>query len=379
MQTGTVKDTVCSFENLYAAMEVCKNGVIWKDSVAGWYKNGAINCAKLERDLMNGTYKLEEYTRFTIFEPKKRDIVSTRFKDRVFQRSLCDNYLTEQLRKHFIYDNGACLVGKGTDFARRRLECHMQRFFRRHGREGYVLKCDITNFFGSTPHWVVKEKVFKLIDDEWVKQELERIIDSFGTPESPDIGMGLGSQVTQLCQLAVLNDIDHAIKERKRIKHYVRYMDDFILIHEDKQVLQDCLAFIGEELAKLGLKLSAKKTQIFPITQAIHFLGFSYRLTKKGKVVKRVLREKLSHERRKLKRLIHFVRDGRMTRGKIDSCFRAWLAHATREPSPHRKGTPFIGRSNDFFAIERMKRFYKSLWRVSYEVFISERPAYAGA
>lgn len=375
----SIKDSVCSFENLLAAMEVCKGGVLWKDSVAGWCKNGIINCARLEQSLLDGTYSIDEYTKFTIYEPKKRDIVSTRFKDRVFQRSMCDNYLTDQLRKAFIYDNGACLVGKGTDFARRRLICHMQRFYRKHGLNGYVLKCDITNFFGATPHWVVKEKVFKLVDDEWVIKQLERIIDSFGTPEHPDVGMGLGSQVTQLCQLAVLNDIDHAIKEQKHIRHYVRYMDDFILIHESKEVLLDCLDFIRDELAKLGLKLSAKKTQIFPVTQPIHFLGYSYRLTETGKVVKRVLRKKLSHERRKLKRLVCLSKSGRMTKDKVDRCFGAWLAHATHEPSPERRGTPFINRADDYFANERMRRFYQSLWRVSNEISVFERPAHDGA
>lgn len=359
-----VKETACDFENLYHAMNVCKSSVMWKDSVAGWVKNGLINCAKLEEQLMNGTYDLEEYSRFTIYEPKKRDIVSTRFKDRVFQRSLCDTYLTEQITKSFIYDNGACLDNKGTEFARRRLIAHIQRFYRKHGRSGYVLKCDITNYFGSTPHSVVKEKMRKLCDDDWAYSEVCRIVDSFSTEESPGVGMGLGSQATQLCQLAVLNDIDHGIKERKRIKHYVRYMDDLILIHESKDVLRDCLSYIETELNKMGLKLSAKKTQIFPITQPIHFLGYSFRLTETGKVVKKVLPAKVTHERRKLKRMKKLVDTGRMTRGKVDQCFESWLAHASAEPSAGRKGTPFLGRTDDYFMIENMKRFYKSLWEV---------------
>lgn len=364
MNQQTVKDAVCDFENLYAAMDVCKSGVMWKDSVAGWVKNGVINCSKLESQLADNTYSLDAYTRFTIFEPKKRDIVSTRFKDRVFQRSLCDTYLTNKIRESFIYDNGACLVGKGTEFARRRLICHMQKFFRKHGRNGYVLKCDITNFFGSTPHSVVMEKVGKLCDDDWVMSELARIVDSFGTEESPTIGMGLGSQVTQLCQLTVLNDIDHGIKERLRIKYYVRYMDDFILINEDKEKLNECLSYIKNEFQKLGLKLSVKKTQIFPITQPIHFLGYSYYLTDTGKVVKKLLPDKVSHERRKLRRMRNLVDDGKMSKEKMDKCFESWLAHATCEPSEERKGTPFIGRTDNYFVVENMKRFYKSLWEV---------------
>lgn len=359
-----IRSTVCDFKNLYDAMNVCKSGVMWKDSVAGWVKNGIINCAKLEEQLNTGTYKIDEYSKFTIYEPKKRDIVSTRFKDRVFQRSLCDNYLTEQITKSFIYDNGACLAGKGTEFARSRLVQHIQKFYRKHGRNGYVLKCDITNFFGSTPHNVVKENMRKLCDDDWAYSEICRIIDSFGTEDNPEVGMGLGSQTTQLCQLAVLNDIDHGIKERKRIKHYVRYMDDLILIHESKDVLKDCMLYIRNELEKMGLKLSEKKTQVFPITQSIHFLGYSFRLTETGKIVKRVLPQKVSHERRKLKRMKKLVDEGRLTRDKVDRCFEAWLAHATANPSPHRKGTPFLNRTDDYYMIENMKRFYKSLWEV---------------
>lgn len=360
----TVRETVCDFENLYNAMNVCKKGVLWKDSVAGWVKNGIINCAELEEQLRNGTYSIDAYSKFVIYEPKKRDIVSTRFKDRVFQRSLCDNYLTEQVTKSFIYDNGACLRNKGTEFARSRLVAHMQKFFRKHGRNGYVLKCDISNYFGSTPHSVVKEKLRKLCEDDWAYSEVCRIVDSFGTDDNPDVGMGLGSQTTQICQLTFLNDIDHGIKERKRIKHYVRYMDDFILIHEDKETLKDCLQYIREEMEKIGLKLSEKKTQVFPLTQTIHFLGFSFRLTDTGKVVKKVLPNKVSHERRKLKKMAGLVKEGRMTREKADECFAAWLAHASAEPSSERKGKPFIGRTDNYFMIENMKRYYKTLWEV---------------
>lgn len=360
-ETITVRDVVCDFEQLYDAMLVCKSGVMWKDSVAGWVKNGIINCANLENQLKDGTYSIDKYSRFTIYEPKQRDIVSTRFKDRVFQRSLSDNYLTEEVKKSFIYDNGACLKGKGTDFARRRLTAHLQKYYRRHGNNGYVLKCDISSFFASTPHRVVKEKLRKLCKDDWAYGELCRIVDSFGTDEHPDTGMGLGSQITQLCQLAVLNDIDHGIKERKRIKYYVRYMDDLILIHEDKMVLLDCLEYIKTELEKMGLKLNSKKTQLFPISQPIHFLGYSYRLTQTGKIVKKVLPARVVHERKKLKRMAKLVMSGKMSRSKFEQCFNAWLSHATGEPAEAKKGRPFICRTNNYYVVKEMKRLYQTL------------------
>lgn len=125
------------------------------------------------------------------------------------------------------------------------------------------MKCDLSNYFGSTPHDVAKASVRKRVKDEWVYQRVCDIIDSFNQDTDPNIGMGLGSQVTQLIQLAVLDELDHIIKEKLHIKHYIRYMDDFILIHEDREYLQYCLGVIKEHLAGLRLQLSAKRHNCF--------------------------------------------------------------------------------------------------------------------
>ena len=336
-----VKEKVCSFDALYRAMLKCRKNVMWKDSVAGYVKNGLVNIAKLRRSLLDGTYDIDKYTIFYVYEPKKRRIVSTRIKDRVFQRSLCDNYLTKQVSKSFIYDNCACQEGKGTDFARERLKCHLQRFWRKH-RTGYILKCDISDYFGSTRHDVAIAAMRKRIDNNWAMCEVERIINSF------DVGIGLGSQVSHLIELAVLDDLDHFIKETLRIQYYIRYMDDFILIHEDKEYLICCRQKIEEELAGIGLRLSPKKTQIFPTTQPVKFLGFSFRLTSTGKVVMRVLPKKLKHEKRKLRRQVGRAKRGLMTREEVDACFTSWTAHAKHGDS--------------YRLINRMKQYYERLW-----------------
>lgn len=345
-----VRSTVCSFENLYAAMLKCKNNIMWKDSAAGFVKNGLVNCFTLKDELLSGNYKIGKYTVFTITEPKRRVIVSTRIKDRVFQRSLCDNYLYKSITKSFIYDNAACQVGKGTDFARNRLKCHLQRHFRRHGRNGYVLKCDISDYFGSTPHITACNAARKRVNDSWAFREVERIVNSFTQGKDPSKGMGLGSQVTQLIQLAVLDDLDHYIKEVLHIKYYVRYMDDFILIHEDKGYLKYCREQIKERLTALGLTLSRKKTHIFPITQPIHFLGFSFRLTPTGKIIMRVLSCKVTRERRKLKKLVTRCKAGLMTRRDVDECFKSWVAHASK--------------GDCYKLIASMTDYYNNLWEV---------------
>lgn len=347
---STVKDNVCDFRSLYKAMHKSKRNVMWKDSVAGYVKNGLANCLKLRDQLMGDSYDIDKYTIFNVYEPKERKIVSTRIKDRVFQRSLCDNYLTKQVTRSFIYDNAACQDNKGTKFARDRLKCHLQRFYRKHGLNGYVLKCDLTNFFGSTRHDIAKKAIIKRVADKWAVSEVERIIDSYNDGDEPDVGMGLGSQVTQLIQLAVLDDLDHFIKERLHIKNYERYNDDFIIIHEDKQYIIECLELIRLRLEQSHLRLSIKKTQIFPVKQAIRFLGFSFRLTDTGKVVMKLLPNKITKERRKLRKLVKRSLNGVMTREHVDSCFQSWKAHADQGDSCK--------------LINNMRRYYQSLWEV---------------
>ena len=301
---------------------------MWKDSVAGFLMNAPVNIYDLRNELLDGSYEIRDYSVFTIREPKERVIVSTRFRDRVFQRSLCDNYLTEQVTKSFIYDNCACQIGKGTHFARERLTHHLRSFYREHGVNGYVLKCDIKSYFGSTRHEVALDAIRKRVPDDWAVQQVKDIIDSFTHGEDPEVGIGLGSQVSQLIQLAVLDDLDHFIKEQLKIKHYVRYMDDFILIHESKEYLNQCRIRIEEELARKFLRLSGKKTKVFPVTQNIPFLGFSFRLTPTGKVVKKLTHGKISHQRQRLKKLVARFDCGLMTAEEVNASFECWEAHA---------------------------------------------------
>ena len=346
-----IRNKVCDLNNLYKATYICKRNVGWKDSVSGYVRRSLYNCEKLRQSILDGTYDIKPYSIFYVYEPKKRKIVSTRLNDRIFQRSLCDNYLYHELTRHFIYDNGACLQMRGTDFSRKRLRVHMMRFYRKHGLDGYVLKMDLSNFFGSTRHDVAISAIRKCVRDEWAVSEVVRIVNSFNDGDDPEIGLGLGSQVTQLIELAVLDDIDHFIKEQLKIRYYVRYMDDLILIHESKEHLKECKRRISEMLTKIGLSLNKKKTQIFPISKPIKFLGFSHRLTESGKIVKKLLPKKVAHERRKLKRLAERHRKGIMTREDVDRCFISWKAHAQK--------------GDEYFLVCRMETYYKKLMEVT--------------
>ena len=322
---------------------------MWKDSVSRYYNNGLVSILKLANSLEDNSYKIDKYYEFTIYEPKRREIVSTRFKDRVFQRSLTDNYLYNKITNRFIYDNGACQIDKGTDYSMDRLNCHMQRYFRQHGLDGYVLKVDMKDYFGSTSHDVAKTALRYSVEDEWVLSHTDKIINSFNQGENPNIGMGLGSQITQLIQLAVLDKLDHYIKEELKIKYFVRYMDDLVLIHNDKEYLKKCLYEITINIESLGLKLNAKKTQIFPLKQGINFLGFKFKLTDTGKVIRLLLKENIKIRKRKLRKYKSLVDEGKMTREKTDECYKAWKAHANK--------------GNSYNLLKRMDEYYANLWK----------------
>ena len=320
---------VCSFDNLYRAALICKRNVTWKASVLKFINNLLTNIYKLRSELFSGTYHISNYSIFYVHEKKTRLIVATRMRDRVFQRSLCDNYLYNEITRHFIKDNCTCQIGKGTDFARERLKYHLRRFYRKHGTDGYVLKIDIHDFFGSTPHDKAKEVAKKRIRNEWALSVVYDIIDSYDHLGG-ERGLGLGSQITQLIELSMLDDIDHYIKERLKIKYYVRYNDDMILIHEDKEHLKKCAKDIIKMISDLGLEVNEKKTFIQKINKGIHFLGFSFTLTDTGKVLMIILRKKLSKERHKLKRQYKVVLSGRMTIEHFEACYGSWRAHASK-------------------------------------------------
>lgn len=332
-----------TFGALYRGMRKCRRGVMWKDSVAGYTANGLKNTYILRQELLNGKYQLRPYQCFIVTDPKRREVMATQIRDRQFQRSLCDEYLYHELTRHFIHDNGACQTGKGVNFALDRMDTHLHRYYRKFGADGYVLRCDIHHYFASTPHEVAKAAIRKRVSDPDVCRAVEQIIDSFGG----DTGIGLGSQVSQLIELAVLDDMDHFIKERLGIRYYERYMDDFVLIHPDKAYLQHCLAEIRKLLDGLGLELNSK-TQIFPLKQGIIWLKWRFILTDSGKVVRKMNEASITKQRRKLKRMRRLIDDGKISVEDVRQSMESWVASAKR------------GNTRD--VVDRMWALYRELF-----------------
>ena len=332
-------DEAMTYGNLRRALNRCCRNVRWKDSVVGYELHAAQNTHRLLKSIQDGTYRISPYQRFIIYEPKRREIVATRIADRQVQMALCMGGLYEDITEHFIYDNCACQTGKGTDFCLKRIKKHMCDFYRAHGKDGWVLKMDIHHFFPSTRHDVAKAAIAKRVGDEKARDFVFDVIDSFGG----DVGIGLGSQISQLVELSVLDDLDHFIKERLGIKHYVRYMDDLVLIHEDKEYLKYCWKEIEKQLKAIGLELN-DKTTMYPLKQGVKFLHWRFIITDTGKIDMKISSKKMGKQRRKLKKILYKEKSGEYVEGTGYNSLTAWKANAARGDS--------------YFQRQRMTHFY---------------------
>lgn len=278
----------------------------------------------LRESLINKTYTVSSYGEFIIYEPKKRIVKSGSFKDKIVQHSLCDNVLLPEVGKHFIENNFAGQIGKGTLFGLDHLRDDMLQFYTEHGIKGYVLKCDITKFFYTIDNKILKDIIQKYFSDEDILWLCDLFIDS--TKE--DIGIPLGNQISQVFALMYLDGLDHLITEKLQIKYYGRYMDDFYLIHEDKKYLEYCLAVIQNYIHSLKLTLNGK-TQIIPFKNGVNFLGFHTYVTRDGKAIRKLKGENKRKIKKRLLKNSELVKSGRMTKEKFYESYNSWRNHAS--------------------------------------------------
>ena len=166
LKDNELMESVVGFEALYDSMNKCKHNVMWKTSTAHFYLNGIEEILKLEKDLKEESYTPKPPIKFTLTSPKKREAVSIAFRDRVYQRSLNDNIIYPIITKSFIYDNCACQKGKGTDFARSRLDLFLHKFYRKYGLDGYVLQGDIKGYYPNMKHSIAEDLFKKKLPPE---------------------------------------------------------------------------------------------------------------------------------------------------------------------------------------------------------------------
>ena len=307
---------VYAFEALYEGYLRARKGKRYRPEVLRFTKCLEENLIHLQNELIWKMYKTGRYREFYVYEPKQRTIAALPFRDRVVQHSLVAA-IEPLWERQFIFDSYACRIGKGTHAGVDRAQFFLCRQRHRSGLV-YVLKCDINKYFASINHEVLKQLLRRRIacpDTLWL---LDEIIDS-----TPDPGIPIGNLTSQLFANIYLHELDEFVKYTLKEPAYMRYMDDFIVVHHDKSYLQDLRLKIETFLDERLSLITNGKTQIFPVSatrgRSLDFLGYKIWPTHR-----RLRKDSVRRMRQKLK----LFRKNKISREDLQRSLNAWLGHA---------------------------------------------------
>lgn len=263
------QEILCNFDNLREAYRLAHQGKTNAADVIEFDKNKFYNLNKLLKKLQNKEWSsIFRYYRFIITEPKERVVDAMLFEGRIVQHVLCDKILRPYFEARLVKENCACRQNKGTDYAVNLVKQGIVKYLKTHP-DGWVLKMDVKKYFPSIDRVVLKNMLAKFPDGEIVEL-LHFIVDN-----APDEnGMPIGNQTSQWFALYYLDTIDRIIKEKYQIRVYARYMDDLVIIDENKEKLKRLWTELSE-VAQTKLKLQFNsKTQLSPLHKGVSFLGW---------------------------------------------------------------------------------------------------------
>jgi RNA-directed DNA polymerase len=313
---GNLYNKIYDLEKLYLAYIICLRGKRLKRGILPFTYNLSAELLCLHRELKAETYKVGTYYSFYVFEPKRRLVQALPFRDRIVQQALCQ-IITPIFEKTFIRDTFACIKDRGTHAGSNRLR-YFIRSAQKRWSKAYCLQCDIASYFPTINHNIL----LSLFSRKIKCQPTMRLIKLITNSNGQSVGISIGNLLSQLSANLYLSLFDHKVKESWKVEYYLRYMDDFCIIHGSKKYLAylkcKIKGFIGEHLT---LNLN-RKTAIFPISQGIDFLGYRTWTTHK------LLRKRsIKKMRRKLKAMALKYSSGNINTGKIRAPMMSWIAH----------------------------------------------------
>jgi len=253
------------------------------------------NLYALYEELKEGSYKPGPSICFIITRPKVREVWAAQFRDRIVHHLLY-NHIAPRFYASFIADSCACIPGRGTLYAAMRLESKVRSITQNWSRPVWYLKLDLANFFVAIDKRVVFEQVAAKVTEPWWLQLAGLILfhdprldyEYLGhagslnlvpmhkrlTSQPPHLGLPIGNLSSQFFANIYLDALDQHIKHRIKARHYIRYVDDMVLLHKSPQWLGAALADITAFLpAQLGAELNPRKTILQPIARGVDFVG----------------------------------------------------------------------------------------------------------
>jgi len=314
---------IYDFDNLHLAYLKARRCKRYRHDVLRFSANLEDNLIDIQNHLIWKTYRTGRYRFFTVYEPKERLIASLSFRDRVVHHAL-HNIIEPIFERSMIYDSYACRKEMGVLSGVQRTTRFLRDSTRRWGRV-YCLKGDVKKYFPSVHHETLKQIIRKRIACPDTLEMIDRIIDSTGE----EVGMPIGNLTSQLFANVYLSELDHFVKEECGVKYYIRYMDDFVILYDDKRVLKNLLEDV-EYYLRVALRLRLNdKTQIFPVgPRPIDFLGYrifpEYRLLRKGN---------LRRTKRKLKKFARLYALGQISLLDVQPSIVSWIGHAQHADS----------------------------------------------
>lgn len=261
-------------EHLFRAWEEFRKGKQSRRDVQAFEWNVEQSLFQLHRALQSRTYRHGAYSAFTICDPKQRQIHKATVRDRIVHHAVF-SMLNPIFEPTFIAHSFSCRKGKGTHKAVDALAKMLRKGSRNATQPCFVLKCDIHRFFASVDHETLLRLIARKVDDENVLWLLREILGSFTLGQRTGKGIPIGNLTSQLFANIYLNELDQHMKHHLQIKHYIRYTDDFIVVADSKEYVQELLPSITSFLQDtLLLDLHPHKVSIRKYRQGIDFLGY---------------------------------------------------------------------------------------------------------
>ena len=349
-------EEMCNANHLISSFYKTKQGTDWKEPVQRYEINLLQNIRQSQINIRNEQYKMKPYVEFQLNERGHiRDIKSLHISDRVVLHSCCNNILVPRVRPKLIYDNGASLENRGISFSRKRFCIHLNEYYKEYGNKGYIRLFDFKKFFDNIPHKEALEqykpllnnkefefvqKIFKTFEidvsymtDEQYANCMQEVFDSLEYNKHNYLqtrqkmmpkSVGIGNQISQITGVFFPYKLDNFMKIVCGIKYYGRYMDDFYVIAKTKEELHTLTSLIATECAKHNLFLNFKKIRTSPIDKEFIFLKTIYKMRPDGKIIKRITKDNINRERRKIYKLRKLVNNDKITLEHATDCYKSW-------------------------------------------------------
>ena len=319
---------IYNMKNLFLAFKKARKGKTKRSYVIKFEENLRENLLGLQRELINHTYSPKPLKTFILRDPKTRKISKSDFRDRIVHHAIV-NILEPIFDLTLIHDSCANRKGKGNIFAIKRFKIFMRKVSR-NGKingwinnnqiKGYCLKADIKHYFQEMDLDILLDIIKRKIADEKVIILIDKILNNKTDISIIRKGMPLGNLTSQFFANIYLNELDKFVKHKLKARYYLRYVDDFVILHSSRSQLKSWENIINNFLNKqLKIKLHQDKSRIISLSKGIDFVGFRnfyhFKLLRKRNIDN-------------MNSLVEKYKEGIISKEKLLESFQGWNAYA---------------------------------------------------